>query len=157
MNDPIGDAVPHDRDDAHDPDAVETDPAALSSSEDLDQDRLRLDPLEEGVEPPENYAVGDRWGTTHMEQQYREPLEERVEQEQPDVRPPDVPERPIAATPADQLDQSVDDALPEEQRIAPGEEPLDLPTADAREEGRRADEAGGSVAEALRTPDREAE
>ncbi len=35
------------------PDDVETDPAALSSSEDLDEDQLKVDPLEEGTEPPE--------------------------------------------------------------------------------------------------------
>ncbi|QWF78259.1 hypothetical protein [Amycolatopsis sp. CA-230715] len=39
----------------------ETDPAALSSSEELDEDSLRVDPLEEGVEPR---STGPRWTAT---------------------------------------------------------------------------------------------
>lgn len=31
------------------PDQVETDPAALNSAEDLDEDRLQMDPLEERI------------------------------------------------------------------------------------------------------------
>ena len=34
------------------PDPVETDPAALNSAEDLDEDRLHVDPLEAGMDPP---------------------------------------------------------------------------------------------------------
>lgn len=34
------------------PDPVETDPAALNSAEDLDEDRLRQDPLEGAMDPP---------------------------------------------------------------------------------------------------------
>jgi hypothetical protein len=144
-----------DRDDAHNPDAVETDPNALSSSEGLDEDRLQLDPLEEGVEPPEHWSAVNRFGMTHFEQQQRESLEERVQEEQADVQPAEVPERPLAATPADQLDESVDDADTAEggaDRTAPPEEATDDLSAYAVSEGRAADEAGGSVAEAIRTP-----
>ena len=52
-------------------DSVETDPAALSSAEDLDEDRLRVDPLEEGIEPPELGEV-DRYGMTPFEQRQGE-------------------------------------------------------------------------------------
>jgi hypothetical protein len=144
-----------DRDDAHNPDAVETDPNALSSSEGLDEDRLQMDPLEEGVEPPEHWSAVDRFGMTHFEQQQRESLEERVQEEQADVQPAEVPERPVAATPADQLDESVDDVETAEggaDRTAPPEEATDDLSSYAVSEGRAADEAGGSVAEAIRTP-----
>lgn len=67
------------------PDAVETDPAALSSAEDLDEDRLRLDPLEEGMDPPEQWAGVDKYGMTPREQREPRPLDERLAEEQPDV------------------------------------------------------------------------
>ncbi|WP_211323274.1 hypothetical protein [Amycolatopsis palatopharyngis] len=143
-----------DRDDAHDPDAVETDPNALSSSEGLDEDRMQLDPLEAGVEPPEHWTAVDRFGMTHFEQQQRESLEERVQEEQPDVQPAEVPERPVAATPADQLDESIDDparAVDDTDREVPSDATDEL-SSYAVAEGRAADEAGGSVAEAIRTP-----
>jgi len=73
------------------PDAVESDPAALNSAEDLDEDRMRVDPLEEGVEPPEGYAVSDRFGTTPNEQREGESLDQRLAEERPDVQPEDVP------------------------------------------------------------------
>lgn len=145
-----------DRDDAHNPDAVESDPSALSSSEALDEDRLQLDPLEEGVEPPEHWSAVDRFGMTHFEQQQRESLDERVQEEQADVQPAEIPERPVAATPADQLDESVDDDVDTAEagadRTAPPEEAIDDLSSYAVSEGRAADEAGGSVAEAIRTP-----
>jgi hypothetical protein len=34
------------------PDSVESDPAALNSAADLDEDRLDVDPLEKGMDPP---------------------------------------------------------------------------------------------------------
>ncbi|GLY68806.1 hypothetical protein Atai01_54250 [Amycolatopsis taiwanensis] len=76
------------------PDSAETDPAALSSSEDLDEDRLRVDPLEEGVEPPEHYSYSNRYGTTPSEEAAGESIGERLRQEQPDVQPDDHPPAP---------------------------------------------------------------
>lgn len=73
------------------PDAVESDPAALNSAEDLDEDRLRVDPLEEGVEPPERYTASDRFGTTPNEEREGESLDGRLAQERPDVQPEGVP------------------------------------------------------------------
>ncbi|MFD2419566.1 hypothetical protein [Amycolatopsis pigmentata] len=141
---------PHGHPDA---DAVETDPAALNSSEDLDEDRLRVDPLEEGVEPPERYAFSDRFGTTPNEVAEGESLGDRLRQERPDVHPDEVPDRPVAATPAVELDASVDDVPAEETRAE------DLDRLDgagepdpAVEENQNADKAGGSVAETIRTP-----
>src|SRR5699024_1025121 len=67
------------------PDSTETDPAALSRAEDFDEDRLRLDPLEEGIEPPEHWSEASRYGTTPFEQSQGESLEQRVREEEPDI------------------------------------------------------------------------
>lgn len=69
------------------PDAVETDPAALSSAEDLDEDRLAQDPLEGGMDPPERWAEADKHGMTPFEEHQGEPHEQRVRQERPDIQP----------------------------------------------------------------------
>ncbi|MEV6717611.1 hypothetical protein AB0M48_36875 [Lentzea sp. NPDC051208] len=104
------------------PDAVETDPAALNSAEDLDEDRLRLDPLEAGMDPPERWSGVDKYGMTPYEQAHPRPLEDRLAEEQPDV--------PVTESPLD-----------EEVR------------AEAAGRGQLADEPGGSVAGAARTPE----
>lgn len=140
---------PHGHPDA---DAVETDPAALNSSEDLDEDRLRVDPLEEGVEPPERYAHSDRFGTTPNEVAEGESLGDRLRQERPDVQPEEVPGRPVAATPAAELDETIDDVSPEETLAADLDHPEVVRPNPAIEEDQNADKAGGSVAESLRTP-----
>lgn len=134
------------------PDAAETDPAALNSSEDLDEDRLRLDPLEEGMDPPERWAAADKYGTTPFEEHQGESLEQRVRQEQPDVMPETVPERPVAATPATDLDASIDELPADTEPVVPPESVED-PHSAAERRGQNADETGGSVAEALRDPD----
>jgi hypothetical protein len=69
------------------PDQVERDPAALSSAEDLDEDRLQADPLEEGMDPPESWSGADRYGTTPFEESHRQDLEHRLREEEPDVTP----------------------------------------------------------------------
>jgi hypothetical protein len=131
------------------PDAAESDPAALNSSEDLDEDRLRVDPLEEGVEPPERYAASGRFGTTPSEEHEGEPLEDRLRQERADIEPEDT-DRPLTR-PEQQLDDSIDDEAVE---TADGQlvvEPLPEPDTDV-EEDQNADKPGGSVAESFRTP-----
>lgn len=106
-----------DPDDRQDP--VETDPAALSAAEDLDEDRLRMDPLEEGMDPPEHWSGVDKYGMTPYEQAHPRSLGERLAEEQPDVLPR-------------------------------GEE-SDRTSAIRR--GQSSDEAGGSMAETIRTPE----
>jgi hypothetical protein len=69
------------------PDAVETDGAALSSAEDLDEDRLQQDPLEEGMDPPEGWSGADKYGTTPYEQSHPRPLDDRLAEERPDAEP----------------------------------------------------------------------
>ncbi|MFC9436547.1 hypothetical protein [Nocardia sp. NPDC057030] len=111
------------------PDSVETDPAALSSAEDLDEDRLRLDPLEEGMDPPEHWSGVTKYGMTAWEQEHPRPLGERLAEETPDVSP---------ETPAESEKLSGTEELDER----PYEETL----------GIAADVAGGSVPAEIRQP-----
>jgi hypothetical protein len=78
------------------PDAVETDPAALNSAEDLDEDRLRQDPLEQGMDPPEHWSGVDKYGMTSAEQARARPLAERLAEEQPDLTAATAPQPPEA-------------------------------------------------------------
>ncbi len=79
------------------PDSVESDGAALSSAEDLDEDRLRTDPLEAGMDPPEHWTGATEYGMTGWEQAHPRGLDERLAEEEPDREP--VP--PPAARPAE--------------------------------------------------------
>jgi hypothetical protein len=129
-----------------DRDAAE--PESLAPSEALDEDELRVDPLEKGVEPPEHWSAADRFGTTPREIREGEPMAQRLAEEVPDTEPEPVRERPVAATPADQLDETVEDAPPDFERVSPEDEvPRRHTGSDPREE---ADYAGGSVADAIR-------
>jgi hypothetical protein len=74
-------------DPSQDSGAPETDPAASSSAEDLDEDRLQMDPLEEGMDPPEHWSAADRYGMTPYEQSHPRGLDQRLDEEQPDVQP----------------------------------------------------------------------
>jgi hypothetical protein len=134
-----------------DEDAVETDAQAVSSAEELDEDRLRLDPLEAGMDPPERWTGVDKYGMTPYEQAHPRGLTDRLSEEEPDV-----------------LDTTGDvDGETEprsEQADEPGERPAtDVPTDDAgiddevlreaSQRGQLADEAGGSVAAVTRIAD----
>jgi hypothetical protein len=68
-----------------DPDTVETDAHAESSAEELDEDRLRLDPLEAGMDPPERWSGVDKYGMTAYEQAHPRGLTDRLTEEEPDV------------------------------------------------------------------------
>lgn len=129
-----------------DRDAAE--PESLDPSEALDEDELRVDPLEEGIEPPEHWSAADRFGTTPREVREGEPIARRLAEEVPDAEPEPVPERPLAATPADQLDETVEDAPADVEQVTPADE---VPRRHAEPEPREhADYAGGSVADAIR-------
>ncbi|MCR6484748.1 hypothetical protein M8542_18125 [Amycolatopsis sp. OK19-0408] len=129
-----------------DRDAAE--PESLTPSEALDEDELRVDPLEEGVEPPEHWSAASRYGTTPREVREGEPMAQRLAEEVPDTEPEPVPERPLAATPAAELDETVEDAPPDVEEVAPADE---IPRRHADPEPReQADFAGGSVADAIR-------
>ncbi|PPK70869.1 hypothetical protein V5P93_002731 [Actinokineospora auranticolor] len=121
-------------------------PADLSQAEALDEDNLRVDPLEEGVEPPERWAEADRFGMTVAEQRAGETLDQRLAEEEPDVAPDD---SPGPDTPLREVDDRIDTRTDDLDDPAPPEPHQPLRT-EAERDGRSADEAGGSVAEALR-------
>ncbi|GAD82308.1 hypothetical protein FEK33_11470 [Nocardia asteroides NBRC 15531] len=118
------------------PDAVETDPAALNSSEDIDEDRLRQDPLEEGMDPPEHWTGVTKYGMTPAEEARPRGLGERLAEEEPDVVPGSAPQA------AGEAPTDLDD---EGNEVAPG-------PAYEEELGISADVAGGSVPREIRQP-----
>lgn len=66
-------------------DRESAEPETLDPSEALDEDELRVDPLEEGVEPPEHWSGADRFGTTPTEIREGESHAMRLAEEVPDV------------------------------------------------------------------------
>lgn len=98
-----------------DPESPE-DPGNLQSSEDLDEDRLDADPLEEGVEPPEQWSPASARGVTPSVEHEGETLDERLAEERADFADSNADadeERPLAATPIDELDGSIDERAEE--------------------------------------------
>ncbi|WP_406630900.1 hypothetical protein [Amycolatopsis sp. WGS_07] len=110
-------------------------PETLDPSESLDEDELRVDPLEGGVEPAERWSPATRQATTPAEAREGEPLANRLAEERPDVQPaPGPPDEEARAEAA--------------RAVAPDE---DLPQYRADPDpAEQADEAGGSVAKSLR-------
>lgn len=100
------------------PDPGEHDDDVLTQSETLDEDDMGVDPLESGMDPAEDWSAANRYGTTATEQATDRPLTERLDEERADVSTESVPDLPVAATPLEELDESVDD------EVTPGE-PLD--------------------------------
>jgi hypothetical protein len=153
------------------PDPVETDPAALNSAEDLDEDRLRADPLEAGMDPPERWSGADKYGTTPYEQRHPRPLGDRLAEEEPDIQPESGTLAPSGdGQSAREAEMAADAGTLEDEMAADSESLDDLPevrdeTALAPDEnldgemlreaigrGQASDEAGGSMASAERTP-----
>ncbi|HZA17697.1 MAG TPA: hypothetical protein VE645_12570 [Pseudonocardiaceae bacterium] len=100
------------------PDPVGHDDDVLTPSETLDEDNMGVDPLEGGMDPAEDWSAANRYGTTAAEQATDRPLTERLEEERPDVSTESVPDRPVAATPVEELDQSVDDEVTPREPVA---------------------------------------
>ena len=63
------------------------------------------------MDPSEDWSASNRYGTTATEQATDRPLTERLEEECPDISTESVPDRPVAATPLEELDESVDDEV----------------------------------------------
>ncbi|MDQ3578320.1 MAG: hypothetical protein M3443_12135 [Actinomycetota bacterium] len=118
----------------------------LSQAESLDEDNMRVDPLEAGMDPPERWSEADRHGMTLAEQREGEPMGDRLAEEEPDVNAEIAPPGP--ETPIDQLDDRIDEQSDIDRVAAP--EVDDPVLADAAARGQSADEAGGSVAESIR-------
>ena len=85
----------------------------LEPSESLDEDELGAE--ETVMDPPDAWSGADRYGTTAGEESADRPLDARLDEERPDVPRTDAPVRPVAATPLDELDDSID------EEIVPGE------------------------------------
>ena len=101
------------------PDPQGRDDDVMEQSEMLDEDELGGDPLEAGMDPPEGWSAADRYGTTATEQATDRPLADRLDEELPDLSGEDVGQRPVAVTPVEELDESIDDEI-EPPRRPPG-------------------------------------
>lgn len=55
------------------------------TEEQLDEDELATDPLEAGMDPPDDWSAADRYATTPREQRAGESLDDRLAEEQPDI------------------------------------------------------------------------
>jgi hypothetical protein len=115
------------------PDSAESDPAALNAAEDLDEDRLRVDPLEQGMDPPEHWSGVTKYGMTPWEEAHPRPLGERLAEERPD---PATEVTPAAELPVES-EQSEEEATAQDY---------------ADDTGIAADVAGGSMAAEFREP-----
>jgi hypothetical protein len=118
------------------PDPLGHDDDVLTQSETLDEDDMGVDPLEGGMDPAEDWVASNRYGTTATEQATDRPLTERLEEERPDVRTESVPDRPVAATPLEELDESVDDEVTPREPV--GEEGQVLTGTEVRNTGESA-------------------
>ncbi|WP_410613091.1 hypothetical protein [Amycolatopsis sp. lyj-109] len=126
------------------PDAVETDPAALNSAEDLDEDRLRADPLEEGMDPPEHWSGVTKYGMTPWEQAHPRGLGDRIAEEIPDPAA-EVPPAGVEARAGEGADSDPDTGVTPDQPIQLEPVEGDGPPID-REPDQVAVEAGSAVA-----------
>lgn len=81
-------------------------------------------PDENEYDPPDSWSGANRHGTTPAEEAEGETLDQRLREEQPDIEPVEQPERSLAETPIDQLDESVDEVVAERPG---GDEDLDQP------------------------------
>lgn len=102
------------------------------------------------MDPPEHWAQADKFGNTERELHEGQDLEHRLAQEEPDVTPEPM-DRPLGATPDDELDESVDDGIDDVEFVT-ADEPSRSEPGPAARQGTSADEAGGSVAKEIRTP-----
>lgn len=87
----------------------------LSPSEGLDADEVRNDDGDEVVDPPEHWSGADKFGTTAREEKEGEPLEQRLAEEEPDIEPEELPDRPVAATPDDELTEELVDEVVDDE------------------------------------------
>jgi hypothetical protein len=127
--------------------ANEPAPEGLNAAEDLDEDRLRLDPLEDGMDPPEHWSQAMDHGTTERETREGADLDDRLREEQPDTAPPREPRDEV-----DRMDARGElEGHPTDDGTAAFARDTEEPSEEARR-GQTADEGAGSVARELRTP-----
>lgn len=156
MSDPLDASTPSADEVGPDPEDPQ-DPAELQSAGDLDEDELGVDPLEEGIEPPEHWSQTTAARPTPREAREGETLDERLAEERPD--PGAELGEPLVEEPLAELDETVDeraarevaDGVSGEQVAASaetGEEPgVVLEGADVENTGLSAASGEGEVAE----------
>jgi hypothetical protein len=60
------------------------DDGILDDADTLASDDMTEDRLDAGIDPPDGYSVGERWGNTATEARQGEPLDQRLAEERPD-------------------------------------------------------------------------
>lgn len=105
MSDPENVSPSPAREGTHDPEELE-DAAAIQSAPSLDEDEIGVDPLEQGIEPPEHWSLVTRDRPTPRGQREGRSLDEQLAAERPDTD--QVEERPVAEFPTPEWDESVD-------------------------------------------------
>lgn len=83
------------------------DPVELQSAGDLDEDELGVDPLERGVEPPEQWSPVAEDPPTPREERAGNTIEERLEEESPEGV--EAEPQPLAEVREQELDDTVDE------------------------------------------------
>ena len=68
-------------------DNIEEEEQAATGAESLDEDRLGSDPVADGYDAADEWGESAGYGTTETESRRGEPLEDRLDQEEPDVTP----------------------------------------------------------------------
>lgn len=109
------------------------DPANLQSAEDLDTDELGGDPVEEGVDPPEDWTVVTAERPTARSDREGETFEEELTEERPDM-------------PADaeaEMSGSPEELAPEDYAERVGSSEEDEPDAEAEPDQLPGDRAEG--------------
>lgn len=124
MSDPFDAQTPSANEVSPEPGGPE-DPADLQSAGDLDEDELAADPLEQGVEPPEDWSAVTEQRPTPREMRSGESVEQHLAEERPD--PGTEVERPLAETREHELDESVDERAAAEVVDSGGAEPTPEP------------------------------
>ncbi len=85
----------------------------LDSSESTDSDELGERAGDDGYDAPDSWSAGERTGNTEREEREGETLDEKLAEERPDTPVEDQPDRPVGATPVEDLDDSIDERVPE--------------------------------------------
>ena len=126
---------------------ADPDPEGHNAAEDLDEDRLRLDPLEDGMDPPEHWSRATERRPTEREEREGRDLDDRLREERPDTGLPREPRDEV-----DRMDADGElEGHPADDGVVAFARDTDQPSEEARR-GQTADEGAGSVARELRTP-----
>lgn len=74
-------------DDHRPADNIEEEERAAGGAESLDEDRLGVDPVADEYDAPDRWGEAVGYGTTETEARRGESLDDRLDQEEPDVTP----------------------------------------------------------------------